>query len=481
MAVLANKQWTGELIQMKLYIDTDEVYTTDSLGVYDSSGTLTSLIESVSFSKSDGNTNVNPLGVASSDSIGLKIFDINDALSPANLNGPYAGKLTNGLKVEINKSSDGGQTWNPYGVYYTNNFSGSYSDGYHDLVSISASDRLNILGNTPVPELPVYANVTIKELIVALFTALGYSKDEYYIDPKLNFNILWGVLPGTKVRDFFNSVCQRTFARVTVNSTGVVRFIPALQLATEYNTLTVGPTDIGTLKNSNSNNINYSKVNVKYDVYGTTADATVLSRDGVSLALGHNEISDIQFSNTVVCIKNVYIRYKSELSLAKIENVEYQAYQRAMVLSLDVLNANAFEVSIRVDAVVLTTIEKTASVSLDTGIRSGLTEYTLDTNNQMTDEEAQQLCNDIVDYIKTLENTIEISGTILTPDLSIGDEITIENTGTMYDGVYKVTKLQVEFGQSYSLGATLLRVESSDNEGDSSDNEEDSTEDGTVE
>ena len=322
--------------------------------------------------------------------------------------------------------------------------------------------------------------MTIKELIVALFTALGYTEDEYYIDPKLNFNILWGVLPGTKVRDFFFFFCQRTFARVTVNSTGVVRFIPALQLATEYNTLTVGPTDIGTLKNSNSNNINYSKVNVKYDVYGTTADATVLSRDGVSLALGHNEISDIQFSNTVVCIKNVYIRYKSELSLAKIENVEYQAYQRAMVLSLDVLNANVFEVSIRVDAVVLTTIEKTASVSLDTGIRSGLTEYTLDTNNQMTDEEAQQLCNDIVDYIKTLENTIEISGTILTPDLSIGDEITIENTGTMYDGVYKVTKLQVEFGQSYSLGATLLRVESSDNDGDSSDNEEDSTEDGTV-
>lgn len=481
MAVLANKQWTGELIQMKLYIDVNTVYITDSLGVYDSNITLTSLIESVSFSKSDGNTNVNPLGVASSDSVGLKIYDINDALSPANLGGPYAGKLTNGLKVEINKSSDGGQTWNPYGIYYTNSFSGSYSNGYHDLVSISASDRLNILGNTPVPELPVYANVTIKELIVALFTALGYSEDEYYIDPKLNFDILWGVLPGTKVRDFFNSVCQRTFARVTVNSTGVVRFIPALQLATEYNTLTVGPTDIGTLKNNNSNNINYSKVNVKYDVYGTTADATVLSRDGVSLALGHNEISDIQFSNTVVCIKNVYIRYKSELSLAKIENVEYQAYQRAMILSLDVLNANVFEVSIRVDAVVLTTIEKTASVSLDTGIRSGLTEYTLDTNNQMTDEEAQQLCNDIVDYIKTLENTIEISGTILTPDLSIGDEITIENTGTMYDGVYKVTKLQVEFGQTYSLGATLLRVESTDNDGDSSDNEEDSTEDGTVE
>lgn len=481
MAALTNKQWTGELIQMKLYIDVNTVYITDSLGVYDSNITLTSLIESVSFSKSDGNTNVNPLGVASSDSVGLKIYDINDALSPANLGGPYAGKLTNGLKVEINKSSDGGQTWNPYGIYYTNSFSGSYSNGYHDLVSISASDRLNILGNTPVPELPVYANVTIKELIVALFTALGYSEDEYYIDPKLNFDILWGVLPGTKVRDFFNSVCQRTFARVIVDSTGVVRFIPALQLATEYNTLTVGPTDIGTLKNNNSNNINYSKVNVKYDVYGTTADATVLSRDGVSLALGHNEISDIQFSNTVVCIKNVYIRYKSELSLAKIENVEYQAYQRAMILSLDVLNANVFEVSIRVDAVVLTTIEKTASVSLDTGIRSGLTEYTLDTNNQMTDEEAQQLCNDIVDYIKTLENTIEISGTILTPDLSIGDEITIENTGTMYDGVYKVTKLQVEFGQTYSLGATLLRVESTDNDGDSSDNEEDSTEDGTVE
>lgn len=454
MAVLSDKLWTGECIQMKLHIDENTVYVASSIqdeetGIF---------IQSASFSKSDGNTNVNPLGIASSDSVNLSIFDPSDNLSPANTNSPYYGKLASGLKMEMFISKDRGQTWSPFGVYYTNNFSGSYSEGYHNLVSISAADRLNILGNELIPELNVYANVTLLELLETLFDALGYSKDEYYIDPKVDLSEVWGVLPGTKVRDFINSVCQRTFSRVIINAQGVIEFVPALDLATNYNELVLEPEDVGELKNASSDNINYSKVNVKYDVYGTVAEVTAYSNDSVSLAIGHNIIDDITFANTVVCIKNVYIRYRSELNLAKIENVEYVAFGDGMILELDVLNANVFEVSIQVEAVVKTTIEKTATVSLNTNGRLGLTEYTLDVDNQMTDEAAQKLCNDIVEYLKRLENKISISGTVLTPDISIGDQITLQNTGTLYDGVYKVTSLQIEFSESYSLNAELIRL-----------------------
>lgn len=453
MAELTTKYWEGESLRMTLYIDENTEYVAEM-----ASTSSERFINSIDFNNSEGNNAVNPLGVASSNSISIVLFDINDDMSPASTTSPYAGKILTGLKMDLQITYDFGQTWEPYGVYYTTGFGGGYSDGLYTTVSIQAEDRINALGNMVVPELPVYANIEMGQLIDVLFEALGFKEGEYYVDPKLNTSILGGVLPGTKVRDFLNTACQRMFARVVIDRNGIIRIIPALELSSSYNQLTVGPDSLSTLKNNNASNINYSKVNVQYYIYDSEEDANVYVNRNISLSIGHNVIDNITFTDDLLCIRNVDIQYKSETGIGKVKNIKYAAYQNGMVLSCDVEDSSIYGVAINVEGVILNRLTNKVSVDMDTSSRLGLTEYTFDAKIRMTKDEALELAQELVEYIKTLRNTISISGTILTSKLSVGDKLIIEGTSTMYDGSYKIIKQNLSFSESYKNDMTLLRL-----------------------
>lgn len=450
---IENKYWTGEPIKMTLYID-DDVYTSQTNVV-----TREKFIQSLSFTRSEGNTSVNPLGITSSNKVTINCFDINDNLSPANNQGAYAGRLTNGLKLKLEISKDGGNTWLPYGTYYTTSFSGSFSDGMHSIVTISCEDKVNILGNTLVPELDVYANISIGKLIPKLFTALGYNENQYYIDPKLNTNILWGVLPGTKIRDFINSVCQRMFARFIIDNNEVMKFIPALELPTEYETLVLGANDIGSLSNSSQSSINYSSIGVTYYIAGEDKEVELYNKKDIALNLGHNQLNNIAFENEAICVNYVDVAYEGSSGLGKITNVNYVAFQNGMALILDVEDSAVYNVELTVRGIVSSQLKNTVKIDMNTGGREGLIEYNFDVKSSMEEDEALELCNSIADYITKFKNQIKISGTILTPFLNTGDCIKIENTLTMYDGTYKILNINIDYNESYKTDLTLIRID----------------------
>lgn len=453
MSIITPALWQGQDLKFTLYIDDENTYEATTIG-----DTSNKFIHSISFNKSEGNTSVNPLGIASSDRVNISVFDPEDLLSPANTSGPYVDKLTTGLKIEVNISDDMGETWKPFGVFYTTSFSGNYSDGVHNLVTISGEDRLNTFGNTIVPELPVYANVSIQKIIESLYEALGYTTAEYYIDPLINTEYLWGILPGTKVRDFINSACQRMFARVLIDTNGVMRWLPALTLGTNYNQITVNPNMIGNLKNNTANNINYSRINVKYVIYGQETEATIYSNNNISLKVGENTIDNITFNNVVVAVTRLLVNYKSELGLGSITNVSYVAFGNGMIINIETEGESVYGVSITAEGIVMSTLSKIASLEVDSGGRVGLTEFTYENKFPMTEAEANQLCQDLWNYIKTLRNRITISNTALSPYISIGDKVTVEGTGTLYDGVYKVINIDLKFAETYSSSLTLLRL-----------------------
>lgn len=76
----------------------------------------------------------------------------------------------------------------------------------------------------------------------------------------------------------------------------------------------------------------------------------------------------------------------------------------------------------------------------------------------MTAASAQQLAAKLREYLSVVSRNIVMSGTALTPKLYIGDKLTVADTGTMYDGVYKVIGLDITIGEDYRLDATLIRV-----------------------
>lgn len=453
MAILNKQLWAGEPLKAILYLGNNQ-YTVYSDSTY---GTGTNFIKQVDFDLNEGNDKVNPLGISSSNNISIQIYDADDYLSPANVNSPYYGLTVNGVKIELFISYDG-STWEPYGTYYATSWSGDFSDGGHGLVSINADDKLNTIGNMDLPELEAYANVSVGDLIADVMEGLGISTSEYSIDPSLNMTMSFGIVAGNKVRDFFNNICQLLFARVIVDRSSIIRFIPALGLYEDYNEIDISGDYTGSFQNKNNNNINYNKVSVKYLEAGDTSREQLFSDSNHILTDGANTITDISFRFRALSIEQVKVLFEPTESGAYISSLGFKGYQNGIELDIDVANGPINNCTIIGEGVAVSTTENTVSATItNTSIVGGST-FEFDTKQMMTKSEANNILNDLQEYISKIGRNIIMSGTALTPRLYTGDKVVISGTGTMYDGSYKISALSISFGEDYSLSVTLIRL-----------------------
>ena len=454
MATLNNKNWRGEPLKATIYFSDSLTYTVYNKKSYSDSPNF---IESLSLRLTEGNNKVNPLGISSSNSITLKIFDMQDNLSPANKNSPYAGKMVNGIKINLEISYDG-VTWDPYGQYYSTSWSGTFSDGYNGLVSINADDKLNTIGNLELPELPAYSNVKIRDLIAYVMEGLNISTSEYSIDPSLDDSLTYGIVAGSKVRDFLNNVCQLMFARVIIDREGIIRFIPALNTYSNSNELTISREYTGSLSNKINSNINYNKVAVKYLEAGDTSTEQLFNDSNHILSEGANKITDISFKFRALSIEQVTVLYEPNETNSYIDKISYRGYQNGIELDIDVSNGPINNCQIIGYGTIVSTYTKEITAPVDDTAVIGGSTFTFDTKQMLTKAEASQLLNKLQEYMTKIGRNIIISGSALTPRLYIGDKLNIENTNTLYDGSYKVIDVDITYSENYELSATLIRL-----------------------
>ena len=161
MSVIENKYWQGEPLKAVIKFDENTEYTvfTNTEQTSDSNW-----IYKASFSLSEGNNKVNPLGISTSNRVTLQIYDKDDSLSPANTKSTLYGKVVNGVEIDLYISYDLGKTYESYGIFYATSWDGAFSEGWHGMINLSAEDKLNTIGNYDLPELPAYANVQAGDL-----------------------------------------------------------------------------------------------------------------------------------------------------------------------------------------------------------------------------------------------------------------------------------------------------------------------------
>lgn len=454
LALLEHTLWRGEPIKAVISFDSNNIYTVYTDITLATDGNF---IKQIQFSLAEGNNRVNPLGISTSNSVNIQIYDTEDNLSPANKNSKYYGKVVNGVKVELFIAYDG-VTWSPYGVYYATSWDGGYSDGGHGLVNLSAEDKLNTIGNRDLPDLPAYSNVEAGDLISNVMAGLGISNTEYSIDPAINQSLMYGIVAGTKVREFFNNICQLLFARVIIDREGIIRFVPALDFYSTGNELVISSEYTGSFTNRNNNNINYNKLSVKYLEGGETSREILFSDSSHSLAEGSNVITDITFKHRALSIEQVKVLFNSTESNAAISSLQYRGYQNGIQLNIDVANGPINECKLIGEGIIVSTTDRYITLDIaNTTVIGGIT-FEFDTKQMMTAASAQQLAAKLREYLSVVSRNIVMSGTALTPKLYIGDKLTVADTGTMYDGVYKVIGLDITIGEDYRLDATLIRV-----------------------
>ena len=165
MAVIEEKYWNGEPLKAVIHFDIGLEYTVYSDNVVDGTGNY---IQNIAFSLTEGNCNVNPLGISISNSISMSIYDTEDRLSTTNKSSIYYGKIVNGVRIELFISYDK-VNWEPYGEWYTTSWSGEFSDGSHGLISLTAEDKLNTIGAMEMPKVKAYNNEHAANMIADVF------------------------------------------------------------------------------------------------------------------------------------------------------------------------------------------------------------------------------------------------------------------------------------------------------------------------
>lgn len=454
MAVLENKYWKGEPLKavIKFEDSTDYIVYTNSEQTADENW-----LYNASFSLSEGNNKVNPLGISTSNRVTLQIYDASDNLSPANASSPYYGKVVNGVEIDLFISYDG-TIWTPYGKWFATSWDGAFSEGWHGMINVSAEDKLNTIGNYELPELPAYANVQAGDLIANVFNGIGIGTGEYTIDPAINQELVYGVTVGGKVRDFLNNICQLLFARVIIDREGIIRFVPALNFYNNCNEITLGSDDTGAFQNKNNNNVNYNKLSVKYLLAGDVSRQQLFKDSNHTLVVGENVITDITFKSKVISIEQVECLFDSANSTASIDSMHYEGYQDGIAITINLSGEAVNNCELRGEGIIVSTTAKYVTVGVDNASVIGGNTFEFDTKQMMNETQATTIANALKDYISKISRNVIMQGTALTPKLYVGDKVTIADTGTMYDGVYKVVSMEIVIGENYSLSCTFIRV-----------------------
>ena len=92
---------------------------------------------------------------------------------------------------------------------------------------------------------------------------------------------------------------------------------------------------------------------------------------------------------------------------------------------------------------VVSTTSKTVKVDIDNASIVGGFTFEFDTKQMMDESQATIIANSLKEYLTKISKNVILEGTPLTPQLYVGDKVTISGTNTQYDGIYKIIALEI--------------------------------------
>jgi len=234
------------------------------------------------------------LGSVSSNEISIVFTNDANRFIPTNQSSPFYNKLLPNVLVEVYfgvEVSPGSYEFVDAGKYRTGDW---LVDNESMEASVICNDKLYALCKMDVPQIPVQANVQLKDMFVALFTALGLSTSDYIIDQTLTQYITFGWFPNGSVREALQKMADAGCS-ITINRHGII--LVKSMLATSASVLTL--TDDDNIADSSSPqrfSKVYSAVNVLCKLPYLKPVSKVLSLNGVLVSSGSNLFIRLRFN-----------------------------------------------------------------------------------------------------------------------------------------------------------------------------------------
>lgn len=417
------------------------------------------VLETCVINESECNTHGNPLGIMSSNSINFTIYDSSGVLIKTNTKSPYFGFMRNGVECRLYWVDNGGES-HPLGVYYTNGWDNTRSDGGFHAVSISAQDRLNYIGNLNIPELPAFSSIEIKNLLIELFRAIGLSDSEYYIDPTLNLTLTFSVTRGAKLRDTLNAIAQALIARVTIDRRGVICIRPAFpEIPAELDTIDDSTISSGTLKQNQYTD--YATVQLSFYELGIQNSVTLATVDNVNVDNGENIFNNIQLSNKVQGIDLTTYEFPvtPENYDKAITDINYTGYQGGVSVNvvselpeivngtLTILGRETGDSEVVLSKEILSADRKVSNTLM------------LSSDYIQNRKQADEYLSAVVDYINKIRNSGKFDQSLLGYNLETGKYYEMTSDNSQIAGVYYVTDITFRIGETFSSSFNTIKFE----------------------
>ena len=475
MAVFKFSELNAELSDLTLLLDS----------------TVDGYISKLNFDFSDGNRQVDPLGLMCSSRLYMTCYDGQDNLNPLNENSPYTGYLRNGLHVNmytgISEYDETEQTWvttwNNYGDWYVVSWSNAY-EGAPGFVNISLEDKLNKIGNMVLTQPddasendddnsqsvneqiaeavqeavsalvsalsdneeddePVtwYTGTTVQEALKFIFEdKAGLTSSEYVLDVSNDIKNTYypNINPGY-ARNTLNDICKLTLCSLSVAHDGKVYFRSLLATGTATETLTAA--DIGAVSANQTECTDIVRVAVDYpDKYALQYVKLAELNNGVirKTSKGYTTFN-IKLPNDTQSIEDVMVDVDAgDNTTVNISSIPYSGNETKLKVKVKLLPDLTADDKYNVDIQVYGTktgdlVRKTAEKSLYEGDEpDGRTliftaASSFPYDEHTPDENAEIFAENLANYIKGLQKSISTTAGQLSPSFNVGDIIELAN------------------------------------------------------
>lgn len=412
-------------------------------------------IQTVNTDTNDGNRGDNPLGNMCSGRCYVSLFDNDDTVNPMNELSVYAGYMTPGRKATVYKSADG-TNWTRYFGGIITNWQGSFKDGLHNVTTLTIEDDLNSIGMMDVSNI-AYTGATAAAALAAIFTAYGLTSSDYIIDSSLN-SIPYSQLK-SPARQTINDICYRALAYIQIKQDGKIYVKPLIQSAPQVADYELTGNDIGPLTPVNTSAVNFSKVKITYTTEGGLAYQLIASQTDIEILNGVNNIV-LDSLAKIYSIESVSVTIDEEDAPQEYNDITYTAGDNNITITIDATLDNTKTCRIDVYGLVEGGTQTKAVIIDLPNSSTGTLAETLEYNSYsiMNQTTATTLANSIAAYIEDLRKQIKIQTSFATPDLEVSDTVELSGISATYDGIYRVSAVSLEYGETYNVGFTLLKI-----------------------
>ena len=216
-------------------------------------------LKSLKIHEADAKTASNILGIMISNTCSLEITDPDNTLNINNASSVYAAGFGKGSKVVIKRGN------NTLGTFYTDSWKNRVYNG-SNICSIYCYDFLSYIGSQEMPELEQTSNITIRNLLISIFRALGLNENvDYVISSNLtNLTNIMTITKAGKVRDTLNEIAQALIARITCDKYGKIIVKPAFEISETGQTLDLDKLSDSVSIQNNKDVLDYGRVKVSY-------------------------------------------------------------------------------------------------------------------------------------------------------------------------------------------------------------------------